>query len=873
VSSIGLIIGNTTLGDFLTSHQGFTKSAQAPAAKPFLRATCHRLAPGPGGPVSDFRDAIRALRATPLVSIVAILSLALGIGANAAMFSIVDALVLRPLPVRHAERLAMLFDDVSKASFWSHPVWESIQRRPELSDGAFAFSGFRFNLSDAGEVDPADGLYASGRMFQVMGVDAVVGRLFTAADDVPGGGPDGPVAVISHGFWERRFGGMRDVIGKRINLDGAAFTIVGVTGPRFFGPEVGRSFDVAVPLNTEPIIRGWRTSLGSHGSWLQVMFRLARGQTPEQATAAFRAVQPQIIEETRPTGRRPDELARYLANPLTIRAGATVSGIRDQYQRPLLALMAVVGLTLLIASGNIANLLLARATARRHEFSVRSALGASAGRLARQLLAESLLLSGIGAALGIVVAFLGSRFLVTQLAMTTNRVFNRVFIDVGIDWRVLAFTAAVGVATALLFGVAPALRSARVAPIDAMKEQGRGTSSARGGFAGSLVMVQVAMSLVLLIGAGLFVRTFAALSNRELGLDREGVAVIDIGSDRAGVDSVGRLAMYEQIVQSVRALPQVSTAALASITPVSGSNSTRRMLRVGKPPLSEADRRVWVNVVSPGWFATMGTRFVAGRDFDDRDRPGAPRAVIVNETYVRKHFPTENPLGQLIVEEPASFANPAPLEIVGVVQDAVYRSVREPVPATMYWPVAQQARPPVVISLMVRLRTGAIASISRAASEAITGVNSNLTTTVRPFSDIVDAALSQERLVARLSGFFGVLALMLAALGLYGVTSYSVNRRHTELGIRMALGTTPAAVVRIVLARVAVLVGGGLMLGALVSWWAAKFTSALLYGLAPRDLPTMAGAVLILAGVAGVSAWLPARRAARIDPACVLRDA
>ena len=822
--------------------------------------------------MTDFRDAWRALRATPLVSLVAILSLALGIGANAAMFSIVDALVLRSLPVRHADRLTLLFDDVSRASYWSHPIWESIQRRPELSDGSFVFSGFRFNLAGAGEVDPADGLYGSGRMFEVMGVDAILGRTFTTADDVPGGGPDGPVAVISHGFWERRFGGSPDAIGKRITMDGAPFTIIGVTGPRFFGPEVGRTFDVAVPLHAEPIIRHGRTNLGSHSSWLQVMFRLAPGQTPAQATAAFRAAQEQIREQTRPPGRRPDELARYLANPLTIRPGATVMGIRDQYQKPLFALMAIVGLTLLIACGNIANLLLARATARRHEFSVRSALGASARRLGRQLLAESVLLSAIGAALGIVVAVLGSHFLASQLAMTTNRVFNRVFIDVGVDWRVLAFTATVGMATALLFGVAPALRSARVAPIEAMKEQGRGTSSGRGGFAGSLVMVQVAMSLVLLVGAGLFVRTFTALSNRDLGLDREGVAVIDIGADRAGVDSAARIAMYERMVEAVRSLPQVSNAALATITPVSGSNSTRRMLRVGKPALSESDRRVWLNVVSPGWFATMGTQFVSGRDFDARDRVGAGRVVIVNETFVRKHFNNENPIGQYIVEEAASFADPTPLEIVGVVQDAVYRSLREPVPATMYWPLAQQARPQVVMTLMVRLRTGGLASIARPATEAILGVNSNLTTSIRPFSDIVSAALSQERLVARLSGFFGVLALILAALGLYGVTSYSVNRRHTELGIRMALGTTPGAVVRLVVRRVSVLVGLGLLLGTLASVWATRFTSALLFGLSPRDLPTIVSAALLLSAVAAFSAWLPARRAARIDPAQVLRD-
>jgi putative ABC transport system permease protein len=822
--------------------------------------------------VTDFRDAWRALRATPLVSLVAILSLALGIGANAAMFSIVDALVLRSLPVRHADRLTLLFDDVGRASYWSHPIWESIQRRPQLSDGSFVFSGFRFNLAGAGEVDPADGLYGSGRMFEVMGVDAILGRTFTTADDVPGGGPDGPVAVISHGFWERRFGGSPDAIGKRITMDGAPFTIIGVTGPRFFGPEVGRTFDVAVPLNAEPIIRHGRTNLGSHSSWLQVMFRLAPGQTPAQATAAFRAAQEQIREETRPAGRRPDELARYLANPLTIRPGATVMGIRDQYQKPLFALMAIVGLTLLIACGNIANLLLARATARRHEFSVRSALGASARRLGRQLLAESVLLSAIGATLGIVVAVLGSRFLAAQLAMTTNRVFNRVFIDVGVDWRVLAFTATVGMATALLFGVAPALRSARVAPIEAMKEQGRGTSSGRGGFAGSLVTVQVAMSLVLLVGAGLFVRTFTALSNRDLGLDREGVAVIDIGADRAGVDSAARIAMYERMVQAVRSLPQVSNAALATITPVSGSNSTRRMLRVGKPALSDSDRRVWLNVVSPGWFATMGTQFVSGRDFDARDRVGAGRVVIVNETFVRKHFNDENPIGQYIVEEAASFADPTPLEIVGVVQDAVYRSLREPVPATMYWPLAQQARPQVAMTLMVRLRTDGLASIARPATEAILGVNSNLTTSIRPFSDIVSAALSQERLVARLSGFFGVLALILAALGLYGVTSYSVNRRHTELGIRMALGTTPGAVVRLVVRRVSVLVGFGLLLGILASVWATRFTSALLFGLSPRDLPTIVSAALLLSAVAAFSAWLPARRAARIDPAQVLRD-
>jgi putative ABC transport system permease protein len=380
------------------------------------------------------------------------------------------------------------------------------------------------------------------------------------------------------------------------------------------------------------------------------------------------------------------------------------------------------------------------------------------------------------------------------------------------------------------------------------------------------------MSLVLLIGAGLFVRTFASLSNRDLGLDRGGILVVDINSERAGTDSAERVVLYERLAQSVSGIPEVASAALSSITPVSGSNSTRRMLRVDRPPPAEADRRVWVNVISPGWFSTMGTRIVAGRDFNARDRMGAARAVIVNETFVRKHFGSENPLGQLIVEEPASFANPTPLEIVGVIEDAVYRSVREPVPPTMYWPVAQQARPPVMMSLMVRVRTASLGVVSRDVIAAVAAVNPNLTISARPFSDIVDAALSRERLVAKLSGFFGALALILAALGLYGVTSYSVNRRHTELGIRMALGTTPSAVVRLVLSHVGVLVGAGLLIGIVVSWWVSQFTGALLYNLAPRDVPTMAGAVLVLASVAAFAAWLPARRAARIDPASVLRD-
>jgi predicted permease len=821
--------------------------------------------------MTDLRDAIRALRATPIVTIVAVLSLALGIGANTAIFSILDSLLLRSLPVRDPGRLAIVVQGDGRPNSWTNPIWEQIRERQQLWEGAFAWGGTRFNLAEAGQTEFVDGVWASGGFFETLGVPAILGRTFTARDDARGGGPDGAVAVISDGFWQRRFGGAADAIGATLTLERVPYTIVGVTPPEFFGVDVGRRFDVIVPLGTEPLVRGRDSSLDQRSYWwLGVMIRRKADQSHDQAIAALRGVTPQIREATLPNWR-PQDQDGYLRDGFSLVPATTGSSfLRTRYQRPLLTIMVVVGLVLLIACANIANLLLARATARRHELSVRRALGASRLRLARQLLSESLLLAGLGAAAGLLFAQWGSRLLVRQLSTQTSAV----FLDLALDWRVLGFTAAVAAATAVIFGTAPALRATRVQPNEALKEQGRGVAGeGRLGLGSALVILQVALSLVLVVAAGLFVRTFASLANLNLGFDGGRVLVVNVGARRSAVEPAGRAAHYERLRSAVAAVPGVAEAAASMVTPVSGSTWQYRIEVAGGTPLSERDRGTYVNIVTPRWFATYATPVLAGRDFTDADRAGAPPVAIVNETFARKFLGGDSPLGRTIQEQGiGNRPSPPPRQIVGLVKDAVYRSLREPVPPTMYLPLAQQEEIGSGVSFSVRAAAGAPALLTRSVASALEGIDRDLTLTFRPLADQIDASLVQERLVAMLSGFFGALALLLAGLGLYGVTSYAVSRRRAEIGIRMALGAAPAGVVALVLRRVAWLVAAGIVLGSGVSLWAARFVSTLLFGLAPRDPATLAGAGVVLAVIGALAGWIPARRAARIDPARVLRE-
>jgi len=818
--------------------------------------------------MQDFRDAVRALLATPVLSIIAAISLALGVGANTAIFSLVDSLLLRNLPVHEPDRLVYL-DDPS----WTNPIWEEIRdRHAHLFDGAMAWSETRFDLAAGGEAEFVDGIWASGGFFEVLGVPAILGRTFTAEDDRRGGGPGGPVAVISYRFWQQRFEGAADVIGRPITIGRLAYTVVGITPPEFFGPEVGRSFDVIVPIGTEPLMRGPANSGLDRRSmwWLEIMARLTPGQTAEQATTALRHVQPQIREATLPDNWRPSDLDTYLKDPLTLVPGAAgLSFLRTRYQRPLLTIMVVVWLVLLIACANIANLMLARANGRRHEVSVRLALGASRWRLARQFFTESLLLSAAGAVLGLLFAHWGSRLLVQQIS--TPRA--NVFLDLGLDWRVLGFTAAVAIATAVLFGTAPALRAARVEPNEALKEQGRAMAGeGRRALGSPLVVAQVALSLVLIVAAGLFVRTFTTLVNRDLGFNRESLLVVNIDAGTTGMEAPARTALFLRVAEAVAAVPGVGRSAASTLTPVGRVRWNNRFEFPDQPALSERDRIVNMNSVTPGWFATYETPIVAGRDFGSGDRDGAPAVAIVNQAFANRFLGGANPIGRTIQQEGRPDRPEPPLEIVGVVGDAVYASVREPAGPIVYRPLAQVEDFPPFASISLRAAAGSPALLTRSVAAAIGTVNRDLSLTFQPLAAQIDGALAQERVVAMLSGFFGVLALLLAAIGLYGVTSYAVSRRRTEIGIRMALGADSGGVVRLVLRRLLLLVGAGVLVGAAISVWASRFVGTLLYGLEPRDPPTFIGCAVVLMLIGALAGWLPARRAALIDPAQVLRE-
>src|SRR3954454_13271511 len=587
--------------------------------------------------MSDFRMAVRSLRATPIVTVVAILSLALGIGANTAIFTLVDSLLLRALPVREPARLVLVSDASARnTQSWSYPAWQQIEQRPELFESAAAWNFVRFNLADAGETDWADGAWASGSYFDTLGVRAALGRTFSAIDDRHAAG-DGPVVVISDGFWQRRFGRAPDVIGRRILLNGVAASIIGVTPPDFFGVDVGRRCDLVLPLQDEPLVNGRDSALHTASMVVRIFARLKPGQTLEAATAALRAAQPAIRHALVPSdvGKGDPFLRDYLQSPFTLVPAANGhSDFRRRYAQPLVLILGAAALVLLVACANVAHLLLARAAARRHELSVRVALGASRWRLARLLLVESVLLAVVSAGLGIVIASWASRLLVQQLSTPTGPV----FLDLSADWRIVTFAATAAASTLLLFGVLPALRASAADPIDAIKEHARGSHGGSSGSLGGALMVgQVALSLIVVTLGALFAQTFASLVRRDPGFARD-VLVVRVDSARAIADPRQRMPTYERVRQAVRAVPGVADAGVSYLSPVSNLVFDPPIDVSGTGPLTLRERTVYGNVISPGWFSTFGIVVNSGRDLSDSDRVGTPPVAIVNHAFARKFF-------------------------------------------------------------------------------------------------------------------------------------------------------------------------------------------------------------------------------------------
>jgi putative ABC transport system permease protein len=723
----------------------------------------------------DARDAVRALAATPIVTIVSVLSLALGIGANTALFSILNSLVIKQLPVREPGQLVVI-DRTS----WPNPVWEQIrERQHDLFESAGGWSPEQFNLADTGRADLVSGAYVTGGLFRTLGVDAMMGRTITPADDVRSGGRDGLVAVISSRFWQSRFAGARDILGRQLAVNRVRFTIVGVLPEGFLGPQLGRAMDVFLPLASEAVIRGRESALDERSSWwLQLVARLRPDQTIEQAAAALNAARPAIRDATVPRSETAEYRARYLSETILLFPAATgvsppdqysVDGLRGRFGQPLSIIMIVVASVLFIACANIANLMLARATARRHEMSVRLALGASRMRLGCQMFVESLILAVAGGLAGLAVAEFGAPFLIRQLGSDLTAV----TLDLSIDWRVLGFTAAASLGATFLFGVAPALGLGGVDPNDALKEQSRAVAGERRlGFRNALVVAQVGLSFALVVGAGLFVRTFATLTTTPLGFNPSNLLIVRVAAVPGSVTPENKAVFAQRIAEAVAAAPGVSRASLSRITPMSDGNTTFGIRLSGTPSLPPGQRTVWVNFIAPGWFDTYGMRVVAGRDFAFSDRVGSEPVAIVNQSFVRRFAGGQNTIGQRVMS-----ATPGALNalIVGVVSDSVYRTVRLGVVPTMYLPMLQASFHASSFSVTAKL-TSPRALAERNIADAIGRAAPDLTFTFRDYSDQLRATVIQERLVALMSGFFGDAACGAGCLRCHRVLGRAATR-------------------------------------------------------------------------------------------------
>ena len=795
----------------------------------------------------DLRYGLRMMRRNPGFTAVAALSLALGIGANTAIFSLVDAVLLRTLPVQDPERLVQIQAAFRNEAFKRNQATQSFSRRTfeyfrdrnqVFADTLASDSLERPDVNLDGRAEYTRGVeLVSGNYFSALGVNAILGRVFTQEDDKTPGAH--PVAVISYAFWKRRFGLDPSVLGKTISVNDVSFSIIGVAPPRFSGLSPDSAPDLWLPTMMQARLMPTRPYLDRPYWWLKIIARLKPGVSQQQAQADLNVLFPQIEKEMSMT-----KYQRFAGRPIElVSASRGYSMLRKQFSQPLAILMIVVGLVLLIACANVASLLVARATARRSEISIRLAVGAGRLRLVRQLVTESLLLATIGGALGLMFASWGSQALLNLLPHRPVPM----SLDLHPDLRILAFTTVLSLLTGIVFGLAPALRATRV---DLKAGLGKTGSAARPSLRLGKVLVvsQVALSLLLLVSAGLFVRSLQKLKSLDLGINPENL--LQVSLDTGGYKGARLTSLYDQLLERLNTIPGVRSASGSGLGLIGGLKQ-RTTVSVQGNITDDENTFVDSADVGPRFFETAGQPLLLGRDFTASDTAGAPKVVVINESMARRYFGNENPIGKRLGY---GRKNNAEFEIVGVAKDARFTGVREPIPLMMYFPSHQRTER--VDALQVRTM-GNPTAVAAAVRREVQSIDKRLLVDIKTLATQVDDSLVQERMISTLAGFFSLLALLLAIVGLYGIMAYSVTRRTSEIGIRMALGAERRNVLWLVLRETMLLVMTGIAIGVPVALAVGRLAGHLVSGL--------------LATGAALAGYLPARRASRVDPMLALR--
>ncbi|HEY1496595.1 MAG TPA: ABC transporter permease [Candidatus Solibacter sp.] len=836
---------------------------------------------------SDIRYALRILRKNRGFAAVAVLSLALGIGANTAIFTLIDNVMLRTLPVRAPEQLAVLASNPDKPSVsFNYPDYVYVRDHNQSYSGVLASSeGSTTAFSVPGEKGASAEVIAIGRVsgnyFDVLGVGAAIGRLLTPADNVTEGAH--PVAVLSWEMWQRRFGGENGVLGRSIALNGVPFQVIGVAARGFHGTQVGTVNDLFVPIMMMPTLnppaRGWNSR---HWWWLTVLARMKPGTTLNSATSELNVLWQQILKAD-PEYKPPpawDKTAPLRDRRIVLPGSAGWSFFRVQFSKPLTVLMIVVGMVLLIACANVANLLLARAAGRQKEIAVRLAIGAGRSRLVSQLVVETVVVSLLGGITGLVFAWWGIRVLVGLLPK------RAIPIDLNLspDWRVLGFAFLASLVTGLLCGLVPALQSTRPNLVTALKNETAVARRSRFDLRRILVVAQVALSLLLLAGAGLFVRSLSNLEKLDPGFVRERVLLVSVNPQNSGYLGKRLRDYYERLLAKTAANPEVRTASLVSITPLAGSRWNNEVSFIDYKWGAQERHVSDMNSATPHFFETLGIPMVAGRDFTDQDSPTftpdgraapdpklklqGPRVAIVNESFAKKFFANRSAIGERVCRD-KDFKMEESLEIVGVVKDVRYFGLREPTEPMIYIPIWRDGAGGR--TLCVRTSgdpSRVVAAIRREAAVLDPTIPVTQTLTL---ADQFDNNIAQERILTMLCTFFGVLAVLLAAIGLYGVMAHAVARRVREIGIRMALGAQAPEVRWLILRETALMVGCGAAIGLPAAYFTTRLVESFLFGLTPQDPLTLALSTLALLAVTAIAGYIPARRATRVDPMIALR--